>query len=77
MAERERKGEPLSAADYERILHVGRAAEHDFLVFKSLASETLALSRPEPMPKVADVAGGEPVTTVAVPAVEPTYGVTV
>ena len=58
MAERERKGEPLSAADYERILHVGRAAEHDFLVFKSLASETLALSRPEPMPKVADVAGG-------------------
>jgi len=58
MAAKELKGEGLTASEYEEILYVARAAEHDFLVFKSLASPTLALSRPDPMPKVADVAGG-------------------
>jgi hypothetical protein len=58
MAEKQIKGEPLSASDYDEILYVGRVAEHHFLVYKSLASEELALSTPDPMPKVADVAGG-------------------
>ena len=58
MAGKERRGEPLTALEYEEILNVASAAEHDFLVFKSLASPTLALSHPDPMPKVADVAGG-------------------
>ncbi|HEX7580672.1 MAG TPA: DUF3160 domain-containing protein, partial [Thermoanaerobaculia bacterium] len=58
MAAKELRGEALTAKEYEQILYVARAAEHDFLVFKSLASPTLALSQPDPMPKVADVAGG-------------------
>lgn len=58
MAAKELRGQPLTAKEYEEILYVARAAEHDFLVFKSLASPTLALSQPDPMPKVADVAGG-------------------
>jgi Protein of unknown function (DUF3160) len=58
MAAKELRGEALTAKEYEEILYVARAAEHDFLVFKSLASSTLALSQPDPMPKVADVAGG-------------------
>jgi hypothetical protein len=57
MAQKEAKGEILSPDEYLDILMVGRAAEHDFLVFKSLASSELALSTPEPLPKVADVAG--------------------
>lgn len=58
MAAKELRGEALTAKEYEQILYVARAAEHDFLVFKSLASPTLALSHPDPLPKVADVAGG-------------------
>jgi hypothetical protein len=34
-------------------------AEHHFLVFKSLGSKDYALSLPDPMPKIADVAGGK------------------
>jgi hypothetical protein len=33
-------------------------AEHDFLVYNSLASADLALSTPDPIMKIADVAGG-------------------
>ncbi len=69
MAAKEVKGERLTAKEYEQILYVARAAEHDFLVFKSLASPTLALSRPDPMPKVADVAGGG-----AIPLLEAAVG---
>ena len=58
MASRQLKGEALTPDEYMEILYVGRAAEHDFLVFKSLANEKLALSTPDPMPKIADVAGG-------------------
>jgi hypothetical protein len=58
IAEKELRGEALTAAEYEEILYVGRVAEHQFLVFKSLASPDLALSNPEPIMKVADVAGG-------------------
>jgi hypothetical protein len=58
MAEKELRNEPLSNADYDEILHVGAVAEHDFLVYKSLANKDLALSTPDPMMKIADVAGG-------------------
>jgi hypothetical protein len=57
MAEKELRGEPLSSTENEAILYVGRVAEHGLLVFKSMANESLALSNPDPMPKVADVAG--------------------
>jgi hypothetical protein len=57
IAGKEVKGEPLSADEYEQILHVGRAAEYHFLIFKSLANPEFALSNPDPMPKIADVAG--------------------
>ncbi|MCE5244946.1 MAG: DUF3160 domain-containing protein [Syntrophobacteraceae bacterium] len=59
MAEKEIAREPLTGGDYEEILYVGRIAEHHFLVFKSLADKEFALSNPDPMPKIADVAGGE------------------
>jgi hypothetical protein len=57
IAEKELKSEALTAKDYEDILYVGRAAEHNFLVFFSLQSEENALSTPDPMAKVAEVAG--------------------
>ncbi|MCE5335998.1 MAG: DUF3160 domain-containing protein [Desulfobacteraceae bacterium] len=60
MAEKQINGEPLPDAEYEEILLVGRVAEHHLLIFKSLASEDHALSNPDPMPKIADVAGGGP-----------------
>lgn len=56
IAEKELNGTALTAEEYEKIFYVGRAAEHNFLVFKSLASDDFALSNPDPMPKVADVA---------------------
>jgi hypothetical protein len=58
MAEKELKNQPLSDSDYDEILHVGAVAEHDFLVYNSLASADLALSTPNPIMKIADVAGG-------------------
>ncbi|MGA2184840.1 MAG: DUF3160 domain-containing protein [Bryobacteraceae bacterium] len=69
IATKETRGEPLTAKDYEEILYFGRVAEHHFLVFKSLANKDLALSTPDPMPKVADVsdiAGHAPYLFVAV-----------
>ena len=56
IALKERRGEPLTNQDYEGILYVGRAAEHNFLIFNSLAQEDFALSNPQPIGKVADVA---------------------
>jgi hypothetical protein len=58
MALREQKGELLQDDEYKSILYVGRTIEHNFLVFKSLAKNDFALSNPEPVAKVADVAGG-------------------
>jgi hypothetical protein len=58
MAEKELQNQPLSDAEYDEILHVGAVAEHDFLVYNSLASTDLALSTPDPMMKIADIAGG-------------------
>ena len=60
MAEKELRGESLTDREYEEILYVGRVAEHNFLVFKSLAAEEYGLSTPDPMPKIADAAGGGP-----------------
>jgi hypothetical protein len=58
MAKKELAAAPLSSSDYDEIAHVGRVAEHSFLVFKSLANEKLGISTPDPLPKVVDVAGG-------------------
>jgi Protein of unknown function (DUF3160) len=55
IAEKELRGEALSAGDYELIQYVGRAAEHNFLIFTSLSSPQYALSNPDPMMKVVDV----------------------
>jgi hypothetical protein len=63
MAAKEVRGETLTAAEYEEILYFGRVAEHHFLIFKSLANKDLALSTPNPIPKIADVSdvrGGAP-----------------
>jgi len=60
IAARQIRGQPLTSGDYEEILAVGQVAEHNFLVFKSLAAKDLALSNPEPIPKIVDVAGGGP-----------------
>ncbi|GLH80299.1 hypothetical protein SSBR45G_52080 [Bradyrhizobium sp. SSBR45G] len=56
IAEKELKGETLSADDYKLIQYVGRAAEHNFLIFSSLSNPQYALSNPDPMMKVVDVA---------------------
>jgi hypothetical protein len=59
MAEKQIRGETLTEEEYEEILYVGRVAEHHFVIFKSLGSKDYALSLPDPMSKIADVAGGE------------------
>ena len=68
IAEKELGNQELTNSDYEEILYVGSVAEHDLLVFKSLANKDLALSTPDPMMKLADVAGGgmAPLLEVAV-----------
>ena len=68
IAEKELGNQELTNSDYEEILYVGSVAEHDLLVFKSLANKDLALSTPDPMMKIADVAGGgmAPLLEVAV-----------
>jgi hypothetical protein len=58
MAAKELRGEELTAKEYEQILYVGGVAEHDLLVYKSLSRKDLALADPDPMMKIADVAGG-------------------
>ena len=55
IAEKEVRGQALTAQEYEEILYFGRVAEHHFLVFKSLANKDLALSTPNPIPKIVDV----------------------
>src|SRR6185312_4287046 len=56
MAEKQLRGETLTSAEYEQILYVGRNFEHNYLVFKSLGNPKLALSEPQPISKIADVA---------------------
>ncbi len=59
MAEKERSGEALSDKENEKILYVARTAEHLFLIFNSLSNKDFALSNPDPIAKIADVAGGD------------------
>lgn len=58
MALKQIAGEPLSPEEYEKIFYVGRAAEYNFLLFNSLASDKLGISNPDPVQKVVDIAGG-------------------
>jgi hypothetical protein len=57
MARKELAGEALPDSDYDAIRSVGGSVEHQFLVYKSLANKDLALSVPDPLPRIADVAG--------------------
>jgi hypothetical protein len=69
IAEKETRGQALTSQEYEEILYFGRVAEHQFLIFNSLANKDLALSIPNPIPKIADVSdvrGGAPYLMVGV-----------
>lgn len=68
MAEKEIKGESITNEEYEAILHVARTAEHNFLIFKSLANPEYALALPDPMPKITNVFG-DPKTSYLMAAV--------
>ncbi len=57
IAQKELSGEAMNAEDYQAIQYVGGAVEHNFLVFMSLSNPGYALSTPDPMMKVVDVAG--------------------
>jgi hypothetical protein len=57
MAEKQLKGQELTAQEYEDIFYIGRVAEYNFLIFKSLAKDDLAISNPDEIAKIADVAG--------------------
>jgi hypothetical protein len=57
IAEKQIAGTPRTNEEYEEILLVGRIAEHHLLIFKSLANPQHALSTPDPMAKITDVAG--------------------
>lgn len=66
MAHKEIRGEELTDKEYVEIFHVGRAAEHNFLVFKSLASPDQGVSVPKPIPKISDVFGDRELLMAAV-----------
>ncbi|HEX7919236.1 MAG TPA: DUF3160 domain-containing protein, partial [Gemmatimonadales bacterium] len=57
MAKKELRGEALTTGEYNAISWVGGQVEHDFLLYKALADPEFALSIPEPMGRIADVAG--------------------
>jgi hypothetical protein len=57
IAQKELAGQPLSPDDDAAIQDVGGTVEHSFLVFMSLSNPSYAISDPDPMMKVADVAG--------------------
>jgi hypothetical protein len=56
MAEKQLKGELLNNDENEKILFVGRVAEHLFLIFNSLSQKDLGLANPDPIAKIVDVA---------------------
>ena len=58
MAESELRGRALSDSDFAAIQDVAGSAEHQFLIYKSLGTPDEGLPTPEPIAKVADVAGG-------------------
>lgn len=66
MALKEINGENLTNGENEKILYTARMAEHLFLIFNSLSNKEYALSNPDPMSKIADVAGGDGYLMVAV-----------
>ena len=57
MARKELAGQPLAPQDYADINFVGQAIEHNFKVFLSLMRKDEALVEPEPIDKIAEVAG--------------------
>jgi hypothetical protein len=58
IAQKELAGQALDPADYKAIQFVGGAVEHNFLIFMSLSNADYALSTPDPMMKIADIASG-------------------
>ncbi len=66
IAEKELAGQALDPADYKAIQFVGGAVEHNFLIFMSLSNADYALSTPDPMMKIADIASGAGSFEVAV-----------
>jgi hypothetical protein len=56
MAQLQAAGKPLTASQYAAIENIGGAAEHDFLLFKSVQVPDGALNEPDPISKIADVA---------------------
>lgn len=66
IAEKQIRGEELTNEEYQNILYTARVAEHYFLIFKSLASNDNGLADPDPIGKIADVAGGGPFLMSAV-----------
>jgi hypothetical protein len=66
IARKELAGQPLDPDDYAAIAYVGGTVEHNFLVFMSLSNPSYALSTPDPMMKIADVAGTRDKLEVAV-----------
>lgn len=57
LADKQLRSERLTDAEYDSIRQIGGAIEHEFLVYKSLAEKDLAISIPEPLPRIADVYG--------------------
>jgi len=57
MAEKQLKGELLNSEENEKILYVGRTAEHLFLIFNSISRKDRGLANPDPIAKIVDVAG--------------------
>jgi hypothetical protein len=57
LATKQLRREMLTEAQYDSIRSIGGAIEHELLVYKSLAEKDLALPTPDPLPKIADVAG--------------------
>jgi hypothetical protein len=58
MAQKELKGVVLSDDEYEKILYTARVAEHLFLIFNSFSNDNQGLANPDPIAKIANVAGG-------------------
>lgn len=66
IAEKELNNETITNEEYENIFYIGRVAEHNFLVFSSLANKDNAISIPDPMAKISEVYGKNPYLNVAV-----------
>jgi hypothetical protein len=59
MAERQMRGEPLTAAEYKMIEEFGGAVEHPYLLFKSVLDPNAGdIPIPEPMMKIVDIQQG-------------------